>query len=78
MPFTEGADFEPIEIKPVDVELPIPVVSPTIRTGAYLVGAFAAGVAIFGLAIGNPVVVAAGTALSGTANAIAFGYRPTR
>lgn len=56
-----------------------PTVPPTVRTWAYVVG-IVAGLAVapslyaFGL---EPWAVVSG-AVSGAANALAFGYRPTR
>lgn len=60
-------------------EQPTPTVPPVVRTVAYLVGiVLGVGVAPALLALGLVPAAGVAAALSGAANAIAFGYRPTR
>lgn len=58
---------------------PTPTVPPTVRTWAYVVG-IAAGVGAAPALLAAGLTVAAGiaAAIAGAANALAFGYRPTR
>lgn len=58
---------------------PTQTVPPPVRTWAYLIGtALGLGVAPAMLAIDQPALAGVAAALAGAANAIAFGYRPTR
>lgn len=55
-----------------------PTISPQVRTAAYVVGIVAAlAVAPALLAYGLEAPAAVAVAISGAANALAFGYRPT-
>jgi len=56
-----------------------PTVPARVRTGAYVVGiVLGVGVAPALLALGLEPAAGVAAALSGAANALAFGYRPTR
>ncbi|MGN7705040.1 hypothetical protein [Cellulosimicrobium sp. 22601] len=56
-----------------------PTVPPVVRTVAYVVGlTFGLGVAPSLIALNLPAWAAVAGAISGAANALAFGYRPTR
>lgn len=56
-----------------------PAIPPRVRTWAYVVGiACGLGVAPSLLAYGLEPAAAVAVAISGAANALAFGYRPTR
>lgn len=56
-----------------------PTIPPKVRTGAYVVGIVSAlAVAPALLAYGLEAPAAVAIAVSGAANALAFGYRPTR
>lgn len=60
-------------------EPPTPTVPPAARTWAYVVGIVSAlGAAPALLAYGLNEAAAVAVAISGAANALAFGYRPTR
>ena len=63
----------------MDTEQPTPTVPPIVRTVGYVVGL------TFGLAVAPSLMAfdliawaAVAVAISGAANALAFGYRPTR
>jgi len=60
-------------------EQPTPTVPPAVRTVAYVVGlTFGLAVAPSLIALDLPAWAAVAVAISGAANALAFGYRPTR
>lgn len=63
----------------MDEQQPAPAVPARVRTIAYVVGIVSAlAVAPSLLAYGQEPAAAVAVAISGAANALAFGYRPTR
>lgn len=61
------------------MDQPTPTIPPRARTWAYIVGIVCGlGVAPSLLAYGQEPAAAVAVAISGAANAVAFGYRPTK
>lgn len=60
-------------------DLETPTIAPQVRTGAYIAGTvLGLGIAPALLAYGLTAEAGVAAALAGAANALAFGYRPTR